>query len=154
MDGGSQLVTDDIQVTTITKAAIHWVSGWYRALLISLCLGGWSCTRVDKYSSRILINDEGRQCWDAHNTLNCSAVVFASPFLHPCTVCLQLGSPMMLFLLLLQHTSCVLPHSLSISFLTSPSVLAMLTSITIFCTKNVNINNVTVVTFSTYLQLW
>lgn len=28
------------------------LSGWYRALLISLSLGGWRCTGVDEYSSR------------------------------------------------------------------------------------------------------
>lgn len=48
MDGRSWLMMDDFQVTTITKAVIHcWVSGWYRALLISLSRrmalyqGGW-----------------------------------------------------------------------------------------------------------------
>lgn len=79
MDERHRLMMDDIQVTIITKAVIHcWVSGWYRALLISLSLGGCRCSWVDEYSSRTLINDEGRQCWEAHNSVDCSTVVFAS----------------------------------------------------------------------------
>lgn len=109
------------------------VSGWYRALLISLSQGGWRCIRVDEYSSRRLINDEGRQCWEAHNTLDCSTVVFASS--SSTLVCLQSGSHCdeMLSLLLHQHTSYLLPRSLlppSILFLTFPCLWT--TSITIY----------------------
>lgn len=71
----------DIRVTTMSMyVSIRMIQS---SINFSVPPGGWSCTRVDEYSSSVLINDEGRRCWEAHNTLDCSTVVFLFLFLLP-----------------------------------------------------------------------
>lgn len=81
-DDKRQLMMIAVEMPTITKKCnTLLVSGWYRAIIISSHLGKyWS--RLDEYSYRRLINDEGWQCWVAQNSLNYSDV-HASSFLHP-----------------------------------------------------------------------